>query len=163
VRFHHMCIVTTDLEGSIKLWRDVLGFTVNVEMELPDGPEPGPTVFANAKLMNDAFEIQGARSKMALLSSPEGALIELQQPEVPAVELTPARNLRYRHSGIHELGLAVDNIDAMFDRVKAAGYKTATDYVWSSGTLGRSFIFFDNEGNMIQLWQAAEQAAQSWA
>ena len=57
MRFHHMCIVTTDLEGSIKLWRDVLGFTVNVEMELPDGPEPGPTVFANAKLMNDAFEI----------------------------------------------------------------------------------------------------------
>jgi catechol 2,3-dioxygenase-like lactoylglutathione lyase family enzyme len=153
LRFHHMCIVTTDLQASIRLWRDLLGFKVKVEMELPDGPEPGPTTFAYAKLLDDSFEARGARSKMALMSSPEGALIELQEPQVPAVELTPPRNLRYRHTGFHELGLVVDDIDAYFERVKAAGYKTQTDYVWSSATLGRSFIFYDHEGNMIQLWQ----------
>lgn len=161
MRFHHMCIVTTDLEQSIAFWRDLMGFSLEVQMDLPDAATAGPRTFCDARLMDDAFETKGSRSRMALLSSSEGALIELQEPQKPGVERTPDSGLRYRNSGIHELGLTVVDIDAFFAKVKAAGYRTQTDYVWSSATAGRSFIFFDNEGNMIQLWEPSGQA-MSW-
>lgn len=161
MRFHHMCLVTTDLDASIAFWRDLMGFSVEVEMNLPDGEQPGPTVFCDAKLMDTAFEASGSTSRMALLSSSEGALIELQQPLTPDVARTPDDKLRYRNTGIHELGLTVDDIDAFFEKVRAAGYRTQTDYVWSSATAGRSFIFYDDQGNMIQLWEQAAPA-KTW-
>jgi catechol 2,3-dioxygenase-like lactoylglutathione lyase family enzyme len=148
-----MCIVTANMDTSIRLWRDVLGFKVGSDSILPDGPEAGPDVLCDAPLLDKAFEAKGARSRCALLYTDDGAKIELQQPLNPLVAATPPHMLRYRHTGFHELGLAVDDIDQMFSRVRAAGYQTQTDYVWSAGTLGRSFIFYDAEGNMIQLWQ----------
>jgi hypothetical protein len=102
---------------------------------------------------------------MAILSSEnDGTFIELQQPRNPNVQLTPPENLRYSHTGIHELGLVVENIDEMFEKVRAAGLRTQTDYIWSTAHRpvtpgevpppdGRSFIFSDYEGNLIQLWQ----------
>lgn len=159
MRFHHMAVFVTDLQKAIRLWRDVLGFELAVETVIPDGPEPGPRTFMYPKLLNDIFKVEGARSKMALLSSPEGALIELQECETPAIQKTPPENLRYGHTGIHELGLLVDDIDGWFDKVRAAGYETQTDYVWQCADIGRSFLFYDEDGNMIQMWEQAGGAA----
>ena len=80
-------------------------------------------------------------------------MIELLQPEWPTVDATPKSKLLYRNSGIHELGLLIEDIDAFFEKVRAAGYRTQTDYVWSCANMGRSFIFYDHEGNMIQMWE----------
>jgi catechol 2,3-dioxygenase-like lactoylglutathione lyase family enzyme len=153
MRFHHMAIFVTDLQEAIHLWRDVMGFELAVEKTIPDGPEPGPNTFMYPKLLDDIFKFKGARSKMALLSSKEGALIELQECEVPAIQKTPPENLRYGHTGFHELGLMVDDIDAFFAKVRAAGYETQTDYVWQCANIGRSFLFYDKDGNMIQIWE----------
>jgi catechol 2,3-dioxygenase-like lactoylglutathione lyase family enzyme len=160
MRFHHMALYVTDLDRAIRLWRDVLGFSVAVEMALPDGAVAGPTVFADARLLDDTTGVAGTRARMALLSSEEGALIELQQFEMPRTERTPDAHLRHAASGLRELGLLVEDIDGWFARIRAAGYETQTDYVWSSATLGRSFIFYDDEGNMIQLWENA--GGQAW-
>jgi catechol 2,3-dioxygenase-like lactoylglutathione lyase family enzyme len=146
MKFHHMCIVTADLAEAIHLWRDVLGFRLETKIDLP---APG---FADAALMDDSWRVKGARSKLAWLRSREGAQIELLEPISPLVQVTPPENLGYHHTGIHELALQVDDIDAMFKTVRAAGYETVTDYVWSAGDFGRSFIFYDAERNMIQLW-----------
>jgi catechol 2,3-dioxygenase-like lactoylglutathione lyase family enzyme len=146
MKFHHMCIVTADLAKAIHLWRDVLGFRLETEIELP---KEG---FADAALMDASWRVKGAQSKLAWLRSRGGAQIELLEPISPPVETTPPKNLGYHHTGIHELALLVEDIDAMFEKVRAAGYETVTDYVWSSGGFGRSFIFYDAEGNMIQLW-----------
>jgi catechol 2,3-dioxygenase-like lactoylglutathione lyase family enzyme len=154
-----MAIFVTDLGKAIRLWRDVLGFELAVDTTIPDGAGPGPNTFMYPKLLDDIFKVKGARSKMALLSSAEGALIELQQCENPAIKKTPPENLRYGHTGFHELGLLVDDIDAWFDKVRAAGYTTQTEYVWQCASIGRSFLFYDDDGNMIQMWENAEQAA----
>lgn len=153
MRFHHMAIFVSDLEAAIELWRDVMGFRLLVQKRLPDGEAPGPDVYLYPALLDDIFKVPGARSRMAILRSAEGALIELQQCEVPRIEKTPAEKLRYGHTGFHELGLAVDDIDAFFTKVRAAGYETQTDYVWTCANIGRSFIFYDQDGNMIQIWQ----------
>lgn len=153
MRFHHMAIIVSDMQAAVHLWRDVLGFELNVQTVIPDGDGPGPSTFMYPKLLDDIFKVKGARSNMVLLSSKEGALIELQQCENPRVQLTPPENLRYGHTGFHEMGFAVDNIDAVFEKVRAAGYQTQTEYVWSCANLGRSFLFYDKEGNMIQIWE----------
>ncbi len=153
MRFHHMCIVTTNIGQAVAFWRDIMGFDLAVKVSIPDGEDFGPTILAPLKLMRDTFRDANARATVALMTSKEGAMIELLQPEWPTVESTPAERLLYRHSGIHELALAVDDIDAFFEKVRAAGFRTQTDYVWSCASMGRSFIFYDGEGNMIQMWE----------
>jgi catechol 2,3-dioxygenase-like lactoylglutathione lyase family enzyme len=163
MRFHHMCLITANLEQSIAFWRDIMGFTLKVKAEIPDGDSPES--LCTPKLLNDSFGVSGARSTMAILTSEnDGTFIELQQPHNPKVQPTAPENLRYSHTGIHELGLVVENIDEMFEKIRAAGLPTRTDYVWQTAHRpvapgevpppdGRSFIFSDYEGNMIQLWQ----------
>ena len=77
---------------------------------------------------------------------------------LPDEEETPPEKLRYGHTGFHELGLVVDDIDAFFEKVRAAGYETQTEYVWTCADIGRSFLFYDDDGNMIQIWQHAGEA-----
>ena len=153
-----MAIFVSDLQQAIHLWRDVMGFELAVETVIPDGPEPGPNTYMYPKLLDDIFKVPGARSKMALLSSKEGALIELQECENPAIEKTPKQNLRYGHTGFHELGLVIDDIDAFFLKIRAAGYETQTEYVWECADIGRSFLFYDHDGNMIQMWEHSAKA-----
>ncbi|WP_404477089.1 VOC family protein [Novosphingobium sp. BL-52-GroH] len=153
MKFHHMALMVSNLEEAIRLWRDVMGFELAVDTVIPDGPEPGPDTFMYPALLDDIFKVKGARSRMALLSSADGAFIELQECQNPAIEKTPQENLRYGHTGIHELGLLVADIDGWFEKVRAAGYRTQTDYVWQCASMGRSFLFYDQDGNMIQMWE----------
>ena len=96
----------------------------------------------------------------ALLTSPDGAMIELQCPKAPRIEKTPPENLRYGHTGFHELGFQVDDVDGWFEKVRAAGYRTQTDYVWPWAVTGKSFLFYDQDGNLIQFCQ--QKGMPSW-
>lgn len=156
-----MAVMVSDLQEAIHLWRDVLGFELVLERTLPDGTSPGPKVLMYPELLDDIFKVKGARSKMGWLKSPEGALIELQECENPAIQTTPPDNLRYGHTGIHELGLLVDDIEHWFKKIRAAGYEMQTDYIWSCGNFARSFLFYDKDGNMIQMWQDVHRGARS--
>jgi catechol 2,3-dioxygenase-like lactoylglutathione lyase family enzyme len=158
MRFHHMCIVTTDIDEAIRLWRDVMGFEVKAMLTIPDGSDYGPTVMAPRALLEDLYKVKGATATVAVLVSKDGAMMELLQPHMPAVELTPAELLRYGHSGIREIGFVLQDIDSFFEKIRAAGYETQTDYVWPCANMGRSFIFYDKEGNMIQIWEHAADA-----
>jgi catechol 2,3-dioxygenase-like lactoylglutathione lyase family enzyme len=158
MRFHHMCIVTKDIDEAIHLWRDVMGFELKVRMTIPDGEEFGPTVMAPRKLLEDLYKMKGATATVAVLISKDRAMIELLEPHVPSVALTAPETLLYAHTGIHELGLVLEDIDGFFNRVRAEGYKTQTEYVWPCATMGRTFIFYDKEGNMIQIWEHSPDA-----
>jgi len=83
MRFHHMAVFVSDLRKAVRLWHEVLGFKVVVDCVIPDGEAPGPKVYMYPALLDDIFKVKGARSKMVLLMSDEGALIELQECENP--------------------------------------------------------------------------------
>lgn len=153
MRFHHMAVFVSDMEEAIHLWRDVMGFRLDVNITIPDGTAPGPTTIMYPKLLDDIFKVKGATSRCVLFSSSDGALIELQQPSMPKIQKTPPENLQYGHTGFHELGLLVEDIDSWFKKIREAGYKTQTEYVWDCANIGRSFLFYDHDGNMIQLWE----------
>jgi len=160
MRFHHMALVVSDLAEAIRLWRDVLGFELVVEKTIPDGPVPGPKTLMHAALLDDIFQVKYARSRMGWLKSAAGAMIELQQCENPPVHRTPPDRLRYGDTGIREIGLEVDDIESWFTKIRSAGYETQTNYIWSSGNFARSFLFYDKDGNMIQLWQHIPRAVR---
>lgn len=154
MQFHHMCIIVSDMDEAVRLWRDVLGFKIDVEITIPNKPEPGPNTLIYPQAMDSVFGHKAAISKMVLLSSPEGALIELQQTEVPKVQKTPKKYLGYGYTGIRELALSVTDIDFWFKKVKEAGFEPTTDYVWPCTTIGRTFTFFDQDRNVIQLFES---------
>ena len=77
----------------------------------------------------------------------------MQSCEVPAIQKTPEEILRYGYTGFGELGLLVKDIDGWFEKVRAAGYRTQTEFVWRCANLGQSFLFYDHDGNMIQLME----------
>jgi catechol 2,3-dioxygenase-like lactoylglutathione lyase family enzyme len=154
---HHVCLAVMDMERSLGCYRDLLGFRVILDVELPDGPGEG--TYHDQQQLDDIFHTRGTRSRMIMLRSKEGALLELQQPFNPVVQPAPADHLRYGWTGMKELAFAVSDIDEWFEKVRAAGYETQTDYVWSYGVftkegapgVGRSFLFYDPDGTMLQL------------
>ena len=160
MRFHHMAVFVSDLDEALRLWIDVLGFELTHRATIPDGRLREPGTRIAQETLDDIFGVDGAKSEMALLTSKDGAMIELQCPSTPAIEKTPPENLRYGHTGIHELGLQVENIEQWFEKIRAAGYQTQTDYIWPWAGTGKSFLFYDADGNLIQFCE--QRGLPSW-
>ncbi|EFK09379.1 glyoxalase family protein [delta proteobacterium NaphS2] len=144
MKIHHVCVNVSDMEESLKLYKDVLGFDIFIDEIIPEGDT------FEQHVLDDIFHLKGAKSRMVILASEDGTMIELEQPIVPKVQKVPKEQLQYGYVGLSELAFCVDNIDEWFEKIKAAGYETQTDYVWSAGPL-RSFLFYDPDGTMVQL------------
>ena len=56
----------------------------------------------------------------ALLTSPDGAMLEVQEAHNPVVRKTPEEYNSYFVTGMRELAFRVDDIDGWFEKVKAA-------------------------------------------
>jgi catechol 2,3-dioxygenase-like lactoylglutathione lyase family enzyme len=160
MNFHHVAIFVSDMDQALGCYRDLLGLPVIVEGPLPDGEAPGEGVSIYRTLMDELWQYEGARSRLTLLAvGDEGSFLELQQTLEPVPEKTPRERLGYHHTGIREVAFEVERIDDWFDKVVAAGFEPQTDYVWEIVGLGRTFLFFDPDGNLVQLWEKAKAPA----
>lgn len=159
MKFHHMCLVVTDMERALRLWRDTLGFRPYLDTMIPD--EAG--VFFGESQLDEIFKTPDARSRMVMLTSESGAKIELQAPERPHTERPAREYLTYGYAGLTELALEVEDIDSWFEKIRSAGYETQTESVWSvHGGRLKSFLFHDDDGSLIQMveeFPAASSAA----
>jgi catechol 2,3-dioxygenase-like lactoylglutathione lyase family enzyme len=142
--FHHICVMVSDLDRSLPFYQDLLGF----KNTLYDVTQPGE--WFDASTLDDILGTKNAATRIVLVSDDAGATLELQQAANPITAKTPDEYLRYGATGITELGLTVSDIDDLFQRVKAAGYETQTDYIWSPMPGLRSFLFYDPDGSLIQ-------------
>lgn len=145
MQFHHVCLIVKNVDESMNLYRDILGFKVIVDTIIPDNK------FFRQETLDDIFKVKGAKSRMVMAVSPEGALLEFQQPIVPEIQQTPDRYLRYEYTGFSELAFKVSNIESWFEKIKLAGFQLQTEYVWEAGGLVKSFLFFDVDGHMVQM------------
>ena len=154
MRFHHVAILVSDLDRSLKMWTELMDFKVDIRFQSPG--DPGPTGFDESKLdeMEQMLGRRDARIDCALISSPGGAMLEVQQALHPPVQQTPDEWNSYFVTGMRELAFRVEGIDEWFEKVKAAGYETTTDEVWDFGEKARSFIFYDDDKHRIQLWES---------
>jgi len=150
VPFHHICVMVSDLDRSLPFYQDLLGFK-NVQF---DTTQPGD--WFDASTLDDILGTKNAATRIVLVSDDSGATLELQQAANPITTRTPDEYLRYGATGITELGLAVSDIDDLFQRVKAAGHETQTDYIWSPLPGIRSFLFYDPDGALIQAVEVSD-------
>jgi catechol 2,3-dioxygenase-like lactoylglutathione lyase family enzyme len=145
VPFHHICVMVSDLDQSLPFYQDLLGF----KNTLADTTQPGE--WFDAETLDDILGTKNAATRVVLVTDDSGAMLELQQAANPRTTKAPDEYLRYGAAGITELGLKVSDIDDLFDRVKAAGVETQTDYIWSPLPGTRSFLFYDPDGALIQV------------
>lgn len=145
LRFHHQMVCVKDMEEAIHLFQDVLGFELVARMVVPDDR------FMPEELVKENFG-QTHKWEIALFDSNAGALIELTHAIDPPVQLADPEWVNYFYTGITELGFMVDGLDAWYKKIVDAGYKTQSE-PWPGGISGRTFVFFDKEGNIIQLWE----------
>jgi len=98
---HHIAIAVHDLEAALAFYRDALGLEVTERREVPE----------------EGVEI-------AFLPAGEGE-IELLQPLNEASSV--AQFLEKRGEGLHHVCLAVDDVGAAMERLRAAGARLLSD------------------------------------
>ncbi len=149
MQFNHICVMVSDLDVSLPFYRDLLGFSHT----LSDFVEPG--FMFDQPTLDAVLGAEGVSTRIAVVASPEGAVLELQQALNPPTERADPLAVGYRRSGITELALTVPDIEELFARVTAAGVRTQTDFIWSPSPGTRSFLFYDPDGALIQAVQMA--------
>lgn len=113
----HLNIVVADMERSLRFYTEVLGFTKTKEAHL------------EGEWIERIVGLQGVKAHAVFIVSPGGEpRIELLRYETPAGTWLP-ENSRANTLGLRHFALRVDGIEAMTDRLRAAGIT-----VWGAPT-----------------------------
>lgn len=162
--FHHQMTTVKNMDEAIHLYCDVLGLELTSRLIVPNDVLP-ETVGSQ--------EVWGAEIdhvwEIATLDNGRGAPIELCHPIYPAViqqgntEATPVTGTTdYGFTGHTEQGFAVEGIDAWYDWIVENGYRPQSK-PWEAAPGCYTFVFYDKEGNIIQLYEdPAHPAIPGW-
>lgn len=148
IKPHHIMCTVNDMDAAVHLWVDVMGLTLKTRI----------VISSKAMWENEGVDsaLESASednmTEIVTLDNDNGVMVELTHPIVPEVIVSPAEYGDYGHTGYLEWAFLVDDIYAWYDKVVAAGYVPQTE-PWQGGPDGLTFVFYDTEGNMIQLWQ----------
>jgi glyoxylase I family protein len=123
---HHIAVQTRDLDASLRLYRDVLGMEVVMEVEPVGG-------------------------KIILLDMGDGGCIELFAPRADsAAPDSPGANSPLMH-----IALTTSDTRGVLERVRRAGYEVTREVTESGlGDLKATIAFFKGpDGEVLELWQ----------
>jgi catechol 2,3-dioxygenase-like lactoylglutathione lyase family enzyme len=104
-----LSIAVNDLDRTIRVYRDVLGFTVE-----------GRTDFAADRAMQALTGLSSARVRRARIQAP-GSALWIELVEFAGVERSPLR-LRIQDRGAARLQVRAQNVDALVASMKTAGF-----------------------------------------
>ena len=107
----HTGITVSNLERSLAFWRDVLGF------------ELSHTAHQTGELAEEITGVSGGEIKLAVLKTPGGHKIELLEWLAPADR--ECANVRPCDLGHVHVALLVNDLEAVLQRIAAAGWKAA--------------------------------------
>ena len=138
----HTGITVSDLERSLSFWRDVLGF------------ELSHRAHQSGTLASEITGVAGAEISLAVVKAP-GHKIELLQYHAP-----PDRKLKSEFRpcdvGAAHVALTVDNLDAVIDKIAAAGWKTGgkPQILTMGPNAGKRVVYVrDPDGTTIEFMQ----------
>ncbi len=141
---HHTGISTPDIQRLIAFYCDVIGFELCFEMGIDV-----PTGQVDAML-----EMEGVTAKMAMLRTGT-SYIELLQFDTPQGDPRgPAWKLA--DHGVNHICLMVDDIDAEYARLCAAGMTFHAPPVHNTGRPTVACYGRDPDGNRIELIQVSD-------
>ena len=137
----HTGITVSDLERSLAFWRDVLGF------------EFSHRTHQTGTLASEITGVPSAELSLAVLKAP-GHKIELLQYHAPADR--KFTDFRPCDVGAAHVALTVDDLDAVIERIAAAGWKAAgTPQTLTTGpNAGKRVLYVrDPDGTTIEFMQ----------
>jgi len=108
----HTGFTVSNLERSLAFWRDVLGF------------ELSHRAHQAGEMAAEITGVAGAEIKLAVVKAPGGHKIELLEYLAPP-DRKKSVDLRPCDIGAVHVALTVDNLDAVLDRIAAAGWKAS--------------------------------------
>ena len=137
---HHTAISTGDFERALAFYRDLLGFEMVSELNWPAGVELADAI--------TGLEGSAARSAMLRTSNSSIELFEFLSPAPKPGD----PNRPVCDHGITHIAFEIDDLDAEYDRLKAAGMR----FHCPPQNLGVSRVTYgrDPDGNVLELWQS---------
>ncbi len=128
-RIDHIAVLTDDIEGALKFWRDALGMEMSHREDVPS---------EHAQV---AFIPAGASE------------IELVEPETGDSGLR--RYLEKRGAGMHHICLEVDDLEAMLSRLKEKDIQLINETP-IAGSGGKKYAFIhpkSSSGVLVELYE----------
>ena len=146
---HHVGIIVSDLERSLKFYRDVLGFEVVEEVDLIEG-----------KKVSLGVGIDDARLQLAHLRVGSGPTrIELLHYISPKGKpLSP--NTRSNDIGVGHAAFRVRDIQKYYERLKSAGVRFISA-IQESSTREKFCYFYDPDGAILEIIEPPEGPLKS--
>jgi len=139
-RLTHVGICVSDLERSLRFYRDVLGCSEVGRLEMEGGPADTVNGLEGVELRAIYLERDGWR--LELIDFREPGWIGPQEPR-------PMNQL-----GLTHLSFRVDDLDAVCARIEAAGGGLLTDtLVGPAGSPTRAIMAHDPDGMRLELVQ----------
>lgn len=141
-RIFHVNINCSDLERSLRFYRDGIGLTTGTRTS-PSTPQPG-AAFGLPQVQWDAWIMHGSKGS-------KGVVLDLLEWQVPRPQGNPRR--RVTDIGFNRLSIAVPDLDATHGRLTELGFDcwTAPYDLSLGGTTTRMFIASDPDGTQIEL------------
>jgi glyoxylase I family protein len=143
----HTGITVSNLERSLALWRDVLGF------------ELSHTAHQQGDKAEQITGVKGAELKLAVVKAPGGHKIELLQYLAPADRKTQG-DLRPCDVGHVHIALTVENLDMLLEKIAASGWKAAgkPQTLESGPNAGKRVVYMrDPDGTTIEFMEMPKE------
>ena len=141
---HHVGFSTPDIDRLIAFYRDVVGFELALRVE-------HGTPSAQLDRM---VEMDGVTSRMAMLKA-NNVFLELIQFDTPPGKPRDP-DWKIADHGIGHLGLLVDDIDAEYARLSAAGMHFHAPPVHNQGRPTAACWGRDPDGNRVEIIQVKD-------
>ncbi|MEX2306882.1 MAG: VOC family protein [Pirellulales bacterium] len=142
-RVHHHTLTVSDMDRSLHFYRDLLGFTVIYDK-----------VRENLASYDEVMNLKDVKVRVALLNDPAAAtIVALLQFHNPAPRKREMSNL---FVGSTALAVQTDDIDADYQRLKAAGVRFTSkpvEVVRDGRVAARLAYGFDPDEIVIELYQ----------
>ena len=136
---HHIGLCVADMDRCIAFYRDVLG--------LDKISDTGMT----GEFLDTVQGKSGIDFRIVKFASPEGFFIELLQDRVHKV--APQTENCLQDAGLRHFAYEVDDVDAIYEKVKAYGCEIISAPCTSDDGSMRLFFVRDPEMNLIEIMQ----------
>lgn len=141
---HHTSLVVSDMERSLRFYRELLGMEVAVDTEM------------KGEMLDREVALQGAHVRVVELQVGESsAFLELLHYYSPAGKPFPA-DFRCCDTGAPHVAFVVPDLQRAYEQLSAAGVRfTAPPQDVDSGAFAgsKTAYCYDPDGIVVELWQ----------
>ncbi len=135
-KFRHVGIAVTDMQRSLKFYRDLLGFSIVVD-EIEEG-----------EYFNRLIGIQNARGHVVKLSAPDGTILELFQFFSHPLAKPPVH--AFNIMGCNHIAYTVNDINQLYEKLIRNGVTFLSEPLSSTYDPVKTMFCYDPDKTLVQ-------------